>query len=174
MDKESYRIYLLSDHWKEVSEKRKKIDGYKCVFCGCSESLNVHHLNYDNLWNENIELDLITLCHDCHLKMHKCMDQYKPEIQDMNERWRRAASDAIHDIAIAYREESGNHLAEVIYNLVGNKPNPNIAKIIKAVMYGLNYQAGYTRVYPMNVKQNTYTIAAQKLSKLRKRKTAQS
>lgn len=132
--------------------------------------MNVHHLNYDNLWNEVIELDLVTLCRNCHKRFHEYIDQYQPEIKQMNRRWKEAASDAIRDITIEYRTESGKHLANVIHSFIGDKANPNIARIIKVFMLGLGYEAGYTNVYPRNVKQNTYTIAAQSLSAMRKNK----
>ena len=34
-----------------------------------NEILEVHHKNYNNLWNENIKDDLITLCSECHKKI---------------------------------------------------------------------------------------------------------
>ena len=173
MDKEAYQIYLLSDHWKAKREQRLKYDGYRCLFCGSGDSLNVHHLHYNSLWNESVEFDLVTLCRDCHKRFHECIDMYTPEIKEINRQWQHDANNAIKDIAIKYRTQSGNHLASVIHRFIGDKPNKNIAKIIKVFMLCLDYKAGYTEVHPHGIKENTYSIAAQKLSALRKKKAAQ-
>lgn len=64
-----YKKYIKSDEWKEKSTKLKK----KHPFCYCCESTNnlaVHHTNYFNLGNENLEHDLKVLCNKCHRKVH--------------------------------------------------------------------------------------------------------
>lgn len=61
--------------WKNVREKILKRDGYKCKECGKSEPevrLSVHHHVYypeREIWNYPDEY-LITLCRDCHAKIH--------------------------------------------------------------------------------------------------------
>ncbi|MBQ6531367.1 MAG: HNH endonuclease [Solobacterium sp.] len=51
-----------------------EIDGYKCVMCGRHIShcrtMQVHHITYARLGNENVLTDLCTLCGSCHKKIH--------------------------------------------------------------------------------------------------------
>src|SRR5690606_33653832 len=72
-----YREYLYSDVWKE---KRKEImlrDNYICQNCKVEKAEEVHHLTYDNLFNEPLE-DLQALCRTCHLNIHKKVDKNRP------------------------------------------------------------------------------------------------
>lgn len=75
-----YSDYLLTDHWKELSNKRKSIDGYKCTVCGSTENLNVHHKTYKNIGNEDID-DVITLCHECHVIVHRVTEVFDNNIE---------------------------------------------------------------------------------------------
>lgn len=63
-----YKEYLQTEHWKTVSQKYKEKYG-KCQLCGSTNGLNVHHNNYDCLWDET-DKDLIVLCLDCRKKFH--------------------------------------------------------------------------------------------------------
>lgn len=81
MTKQEYRKYLRSDHWVETRRKRKRIDGYKCYLCGKKKHLNVHHLRYVNIGNEDVENDLVTLCRDCHKMLHRIKDGSQKEYQ---------------------------------------------------------------------------------------------
>lgn len=63
-----YKEYLQTEHWLTLSTKIKEDVG-KCQLCGSTHRLEVHHNNYDNLWNETSK-DLIVLCHECHSKFH--------------------------------------------------------------------------------------------------------
>lgn len=73
MDQDEYREYLKSQHWQEIRAQRLKIDGGKCALCmkGPPErNVHVHHLSYENIWNEDVYSDLITVCDKCHKKLH--------------------------------------------------------------------------------------------------------
>lgn len=72
----AYADYLRSAQWREVSARRREIDGYKCVCCGSADNLNVHHVNYPPDWYNTTTEHLVTLCHDCHLIIHKSQEQY--------------------------------------------------------------------------------------------------
>lgn len=65
-----YMAYIQSLEWKAKSERRKAIDGNKCVLCGKSHNLQVHHITYDRLGREDVENDLVTLCDQCHVFVH--------------------------------------------------------------------------------------------------------
>ena len=66
---EIYTDYMNSEDWKEKREQRKAIDGFKCVLCDSEDKLQVHHYHYDNAGDERMD-DLITVCYDCHRKIH--------------------------------------------------------------------------------------------------------
>jgi hypothetical protein len=65
-----YKDYLKSDYWKYIKREVHERDGYKCRQCNSEDNLCVHHLKYDNLYNEDLNY-LITLCKKCHYKLHK-------------------------------------------------------------------------------------------------------
>lgn len=71
----SYGEYLQSPHWREVRAKRLEKDGYRCAICGSTKDLNVHHLTYIRKGDENIETDLITVCHACHTMLHRVAER---------------------------------------------------------------------------------------------------
>lgn len=57
----------------DLKEKIRKRDNYICQECGktqdeCDRILDVHHIDGDNA--NNIEENMITLCRNCHTKLH--------------------------------------------------------------------------------------------------------
>lgn len=64
-----YDEYIHSEAWSKKRQERLRIDGFKCQRCGATEKLEVHHVTYNTLGNENMN-DLITLCELCHTKIH--------------------------------------------------------------------------------------------------------
>ena len=72
-----YFEYIHSEDWQKQRIKRLKIDNFACVQCGSPLNLQVHHLTYDRLGNENIETDLITLCRYCHERIEREKDNYR-------------------------------------------------------------------------------------------------
>jgi hypothetical protein len=73
-ERESYKRYLQSAHWKRVAARAKARANNRCQLCGAKErdlaqSLQVHHNNYENLGAE-LDSDLIALCRVCHGKYH--------------------------------------------------------------------------------------------------------
>ena len=66
-----YKEFLKTPYWKIISEFQKYESDYCCVICGSKTNLNVHHTTYKNHGNEALNLeDLITVCRDCHRKIH--------------------------------------------------------------------------------------------------------
>ena len=63
--------YYQTAHWREMAKRRKEYDGWKCVQCGATDSLETHHWRYE-LFNEDLS-DLVTLCVVCHEWMHDCV-----------------------------------------------------------------------------------------------------
>lgn len=72
MDKTSYKELLKTKEWKEYRERILVRDNYICKNCGSTKYLNVHHIKYirgRKPWEYPEEL-LVTLCRDCHSKVH--------------------------------------------------------------------------------------------------------
>ena len=68
--REYYRSeYLKSEHWKTLRFK-KIIETNCCEKCTSKVSLDVHHLNYKNLFDVELN-DLQVLCRKCHMAEHE-------------------------------------------------------------------------------------------------------
>lgn len=78
----NYNDYLNSLHWRETRKKRLGIDEYKCTICESTQNLNVHHINYTRLGKEDIDNDLVTLCHQCHAMLHRVKEQNQKAYND--------------------------------------------------------------------------------------------
>lgn len=63
--------YLNSETWKVIRQAKLASDHYTCQKCG-KLATEVHHLYYPKTaWGmENIDTDLISLCHCCHAEIH--------------------------------------------------------------------------------------------------------
>lgn len=69
--------FYNSKQWQGVREYILKRDKYMCKQCGSATDLEVHHIEWldeGNITNPAIsvnEKNLITLCRDCHFKVHE-------------------------------------------------------------------------------------------------------
>lgn len=61
----------LSTRWQRLRESVFKRDGQACVMCGATQPLQVHHRRYPKAWGMETIDDLVTLCDDCHKKLHE-------------------------------------------------------------------------------------------------------
>lgn len=64
-----YHQYLLSDDWKEKRKLVMERDNNMCQFCRLLPAVDVHHLHFDNLFNEPLE-DLRSVCLYCYRLIH--------------------------------------------------------------------------------------------------------
>lgn len=64
-----YREYMKSPAWYAKRELRLLYDEGRCQMDGEILNLVVHHLNYNNIGDENMH-DLMTVCRSCHQKLH--------------------------------------------------------------------------------------------------------
>ena len=64
-----YKEYLQTEHWQQTRKEALRRANYRCQLCGNRGKLNIHHNNYENLYNEK-DSDVIVLCGDCHEKFH--------------------------------------------------------------------------------------------------------
>ena len=65
----NYRKYINSEAWQQKRRVKFANDGRFCQKCETENELDVHHLTYERLGNENLD-DLIILCRRCHNYYH--------------------------------------------------------------------------------------------------------
>lgn len=63
-------VYLNSWHWRNLRQKVLERDGHKCLDCGATERLQVHHVLYRSSPYHSRMCDCETLCKSCHEKAH--------------------------------------------------------------------------------------------------------
>lgn len=73
MATEFYERYIRSPAWQKKRRQRMAIDR-QCVMCHkplwLIEDVQIHHIHYKNLGNEDVMNDICTLCGECHIKIH--------------------------------------------------------------------------------------------------------
>lgn len=73
MQTAEYKTYMRSPEWEAKKQQRIAIDK-GCCMCGRPldkiKSVQVHHITYKNLGNEDVLTDICTLCGSCHKKIH--------------------------------------------------------------------------------------------------------
>jgi len=67
--KAKYKDYLLSNEWIAIKIDIYQKRGRQCEQCGNKTKLQIHHLTYDNIFNEEPS-DLLILCESCHKEKH--------------------------------------------------------------------------------------------------------
>ena len=60
-----YEAYLNSDAWKAKRAQRLAISGHRCAACRAGRAVQVHHLTYARIFNEDMA-DLLPLCDPHH------------------------------------------------------------------------------------------------------------
>ena len=73
MQTQEYKTYMRSPEWEAKKQQRIAIDK-GCCMCGRPldkiKIVQVHHITYKNLGNEDVLTDICTLCGSCHKKIH--------------------------------------------------------------------------------------------------------
>ncbi len=82
-EREKFQKYIKSKKWNILRRKVLNRDNYTCQFCNSKKDLIVHHITYNNLFNETLN-DLITICYKCHIKVHRKGDINTPEFVRVN------------------------------------------------------------------------------------------
>lgn len=68
----AYAKYLRSKKWQRIRDLVIARDNGECQKCGSKQRLQVHHLNYKSVFQEEKDLGaLVTLCSRCHRKIHR-------------------------------------------------------------------------------------------------------
>lgn len=81
LTKKDYYNYIKSEKWKETRKRfydsnlyknlKKGNKGWICYCCKSdSKPLDLHHRTYKRLGEENISVDLVPVCRDCHNDIH--------------------------------------------------------------------------------------------------------
>lgn len=81
LEKKDYYDYIRSDKWKHIRESyynsnmyktlKKKNNGWICYCCTAkNKPLDLHHRTYKRLGEENISVDLVPVCRECHNEIH--------------------------------------------------------------------------------------------------------
>ncbi len=79
-----YNEYMNSEEWKNKREEILLRD-MECRACGNQWYPHVHHLNYKNFGNENLN-ELIRLCKYCHIEEHEYIDSFNLTVNEFYEK----------------------------------------------------------------------------------------
>lgn len=69
MNKFEYYKYLQSEDWKERKKELLEEANYTCDECG-KKAIILHHLKYDLLGYEMLNVDVVAVCKECHEMLH--------------------------------------------------------------------------------------------------------
>ena len=67
----SPRLRLDANSYRELHRQVLERDGWRCQVCGSMQHLQVHHLKFRSHSGGDVEQNLITLCAECHARMHR-------------------------------------------------------------------------------------------------------
>jgi hypothetical protein len=65
------RIRLDAGRYRELHQQVLERDCWRCQMCCSMQHLQVHHLELRSHLGSDIEENLITLCADCHARIHQ-------------------------------------------------------------------------------------------------------
>lgn len=127
-----YEKYLLTSWWRVRRNRALKDGGYKCVACGCRRDLQVHHLSYDRLGDEQPE-DLEIRCRGCHLGEHAA------EVQSYVRHYARVLSDVLDggpaDDLTGVVEETKARIAKLGIPYRPNEFNAAVSRVLPRVPF---------------------------------------
>lgn len=128
----SYEEYLKSPEWRSKKKTRLAFDNWQCAICHAQiddERYETHHLNYSRLGDEDIEHDLLTLCHDCHAAFHSMWQKVSSWESSPYTHWRDF--DLKHTVDMCMR-----YLAE---DFICGNGNYNLCNVDTIVMFVERY-----------------------------------
>ena len=64
------RARLGPESYRKLHQQVLERDGWRCQVCGSMQNLQVHHLKFRSQSGNDQEQNLITLCAECHERMH--------------------------------------------------------------------------------------------------------
>ena len=57
--------------YENLRQEVLRRDGWRCQSCGTMSNLEVHHKQFRSRSGDDSDLNLITLCAQCHTEMHR-------------------------------------------------------------------------------------------------------
>jgi 5-methylcytosine-specific restriction endonuclease McrA len=66
----THRTRLDSENYRRLQRQVLARDGWRCQSCGSMQQLQVHHLRFRSRAGKDEEQNLITLCAECHARLH--------------------------------------------------------------------------------------------------------
>jgi 5-methylcytosine-specific restriction endonuclease McrA len=66
----SARLRLDADSYRKLHRQVLQRDGWRCQVCGRMQRLQVHHLSFRSHSGSDVEQNLITVCAECHARLH--------------------------------------------------------------------------------------------------------
>lgn len=67
----TYEDYIQTEQWRLVASAALKRDGFACVVCLATESLEGHHVRYPARYEDDCAENIQTLCSCCHTARHR-------------------------------------------------------------------------------------------------------
>lgn len=69
--RKAVRLRLDPDSYESLRQQVLRRDSWRCQSCGAMTHLEVHHQQFRGHSGADTELNLITLCSDCHSEIHR-------------------------------------------------------------------------------------------------------
>lgn len=70
------------DFTKQLKNKIKNRDSFKCILCGSIKNLKIHHIDYNK--KNSSKMNLVSLCESCHTKTNYNRDFWKEKLYNIN------------------------------------------------------------------------------------------
>ena len=80
----SYEAYINSDAWSRRRELYFTKHPKRCVACGETEKIHLHHKTYARMGRE-LDKDLSALCEFCHSTLHRWHQEVGGDLLDISE-----------------------------------------------------------------------------------------
>jgi 5-methylcytosine-specific restriction endonuclease McrA len=64
------RLHLVPAEYESLRQQVLRRDGWRCQTCGTMSDLEVHHREFRSHSGDDSEENLITLCTQCHARIH--------------------------------------------------------------------------------------------------------
>ena len=71
VNRKSPRLRLDAGSYRALHRKVLERDSWRCQLCSSMQNLQVHHLKLRSQSGRDEEQNLITLCAECHEKVHR-------------------------------------------------------------------------------------------------------
>lgn len=65
------RLQLDPALYDQLRKRVLRRDGWRCQLCGSGKDLHVHHKQLRSQQGDDDDLNLITVCNDCHKALHR-------------------------------------------------------------------------------------------------------